>query len=268
MPDAPSSYVVITRRASARRGICFCPPPLTNHRTCHPERARRASRRTPIVEAISDPRLDYFRGPTPTGIAGLHVRVSMASYQGTASAVPDAPSSYVVITRRASARRGICFCQPPLTNHPRVILSEPAGRVEGPLSWKQSAIRGRPPAGTAGLQARVSIGLVTGHGFSRAGCAFFLCCHHEEGFSPTRDLLLPATAHQLRRVILSEPAGRVEGPLSWKRSTIRGWTIFAGAPRLVLRAFRPASASASYQGTASQFAEKLDDCVISGRASL
>ena len=137
-------------------------PPLP---TCHPERARRASRRTPIVEAISDSRLDYFRGPTPTGIAGLHVRVS--------------------------------------------------------------------------------IGLVTGHGFSRAGCAFFLCCHHEEGFSPTRDLLLPATAHHFRRVILSEPAGRVEGPLSWKQSAIRGWTIFAGPPRLVVRAFSPASALAS-----------------------
>ena len=90
--------------------------PARSHRTCHPERARRASRRTPIVEAIDDSRLDYFRGPTPAGIAGLH--------------------------------------------------------------------------------ARVGTGLVTGHGFSRAGCAFFLCCHHEEGFSPTRDLLLPATAHQ------------------------------------------------------------------------
>ncbi len=38
--------------------------------TCHPERARRASRRTPIVEEIDDSRLDYFRGPTPTGTAG------------------------------------------------------------------------------------------------------------------------------------------------------------------------------------------------------
>ncbi len=56
--------------------------------------------------------------------------------------MPDAPSSYVVITNRASARRGICFCRRPLTSHSRVILSEPAGRVEGPLSWKRSTIRG------------------------------------------------------------------------------------------------------------------------------
>ena len=225
------------------------------------------------MEAIDDSRLDYFRGPTPAGIAGLHARVSIGLVTG--HGFSRAGCAFFLCCHHEEGFSPTRDLLLPATAHHyrRVILSEPAGRVEGPLSWKQSAIRGwtifaAHPAGSAGLQARVSIGLVTGHGFSRAGCAFFLCCHHEEGFSPTRDLLLPATAHQLRRVILSEPAGRVEGPLSWKRSTIRGWTIFAGPPRPVLRAFRPASASASHQGTASQFAEKLDDCVISGRASL
>ena len=145
--------------------------------TCHPERARRASRRTPIVEAISDSR------PTPGWYCG-----------------PSRPRQH---WPRNRARLQPC----------RMRLLPMLSSRGGLQPDEGSAFAShRPPAPT---------------------------CHPERARRASR------------RTPIVEAIER-----------------FAADPRLVLRAFTPALASASYRGTASQFAEKLDDCVISGRASL